>query len=382
MALADLRVGPAHDVFSTLAGLAAGGAEAPVGVLSLGESDLVRCRARRGTGVHVPVGGTPRLRDVLAHLAATVQRLTLVDLGDIEWAADAGDPQLCGIAALAVVPVRQAGRVVGVVGAADTLSRPWSTDELAHLAEVATVVEHELATRARVSLAERVTRGWDTVATGIDGTSHAVSTLLHEVDGTPDVGLRARGALVRGSVDALTEDVLRLENVLAPGRDALADLSPTDLRVGVTAAVRAVAATPTGVRVRPRLHPEPVPVLAEDAGVRAGVVALLHAVTLAEGEEDVVVSLRLVPGSAEDVRGGPSARLVVDAPGRRCDVATLTAAVGRFESTVRRPGGAPGGEPPSLLVSGGVVMVRGRTVRARCDELGVRFLTAWGVDVG
>jgi hypothetical protein len=375
------RLGPAHDVFGVLAGLAATGAEAPLGLVVLGESDLVRLRPRREARLSVPVHGTPVLRELLARVVAATPRLAVVDLDDPVWGADPSDPLLCGLVSLALVPVRQGGRVVGVLGAADTLSRPWSADELAHLVDVAAVVEHELSTRARGAVADRVLGGWDSVASGLDGATRAVRTLVREADVTGDPALRARAAHVGGHLDALAEAVQRLEGVLGPGRQALAALSAVDLRWGVTAAVRAVAAATPGVRVRPRLHRDPLPALADPAAVRSGVIALLQAVTLADGTGDVHVGLDLVPGSAQDPAAGPVARLRVEAPGRACDVATLAGAVGRFEAVVRRVG-TERAEPASLVVSPAAVVVRGRTVAARRDERGTRVETTWGIDVG
>jgi len=376
------RVGPAHDVFSAVAALAATGADAPVGLVALGESDLVRLRERRDAHVGMPLHGTARLREVLADVVATTRRLAVADLTDPGWGVDPDDPQLLGVRALAVAPVLQGERVVGVVGAADTLSRPWASEELAHLAELARVLAHDLANRTRVAAAERVVGGWNRVAVGLDGASRAVHTLLSATDAADDAGLRARAGLVRHRMSGLAEDVRAFEDTLAPARGELAGLAPVDLRWGVTAAVRAVARAVPEVRVRPRLHAEPLPVLADSDSVRAGALALLDAVTTAPGTGDVVVRLELVAGSADDVAAGPLARLVVEAPGRACEVPVLTAAVGRFETLVRRPATAAVADPPALVVSGDGVAVHGRTVSATSGPDGTRVVTTWGVDVG
>lgn len=376
------RLGPAHDVFSTVAALAATGADAPVGFVALGEADLVRLRERREAHVGMPLHGTPRLREVLADVVGSTRRLAVADLTDPGWGVDPTDPQLLGVLALAVAPVLQGERVVGVVGAADTLSRPWSSEELAHLTELARVLAHDLANRTRLAAAERVVRGWSTVAVGLDGTTRAVGTLLSAADAGDDPALRARSALVRDRLDDLAEDVHRLEDTLAPARSELAGLAPVDLRWGVTAAVRACARSAPHVRVRPRLHAEPLPVLADSDAVRAGTVALLDAVTTAPGTGEVLVRLDLVAGSADDVAAGPLARLVVEAPGRTCSVPVLTAAVGRFETQVRRPGTGVPADPPSLVVHGDGVVVHGRSLTATAGPEGTRVETTWGVDVG
>ncbi len=376
------RLGPAHDVFSTVAALAATGADAPVGLVVLGEADLVRLRERREAHVGMPLHGTPRLREVLSDVVATTRRLAVADLTDPGWDVDPTDPQLLGVRALAVAPVLQAGRVVGVVGAADTLSRPWSSEELAHLTELARVLGHDLANRTRLAAAERVVRGWSTVAVGLDGTTRAVGTLVSAADAGDDPALRARSALVRDRLDDLAEDVHRFEDALAPARGELAALAPVDLRWGVTAAVRAAARSAPDVRVRPRLHPEPLPVLADPDAVRAGTLALLDAVSTAPGTGEVLVRLELVPGSADDVAAGPLARLVVEAPGRTCAVPVLTAAVGRFEAQVRRPGADTPADPPALVVRGDAAAVQGRSVTATSGPEGTRVETSWGVDVG
>ncbi len=376
------RLGPAHDVFSSVAALAATGADAPVGFVALGESDLVRLRERRDAHVGMPLHGTPRLREVLADVVATTRRLAVADLTDPGWGLDPADPQLLGVRALAVAPVHQGDRVVGVVGAADTLGRPWSSEELAHLTELARVLAHDLAARTRVAAAERVVRGWGSVAAGLDGATRAVSTLLTAADEGEDLGLRARSALVSDRLAGLAEDVQRFEDTLAPARGELSALGPVDLRWGVTAAVRSAARAVPDVRVRPRLHPEPLPVLADSDAVRAGVLALLDAVTTAPGDGDVLVRLELVAGSADDVAAGPLARLVVEAPGRTCDVPVLTSAVGRFEALVRRPLTDAPADPPALVVRGDEVAVHGRTVSASAAHDGTRLVTTWGVDVG
>ncbi len=376
------RVGPAHDVFSTVAALAATGADAPVGLVALGEADLVRLRERRDAHVGMPLHGTPALREVLADVVATTRRLAVADLTDPGWGVDPTDPQLLGVRALAVAPVTQGDRVVGVVGAADTLSRPWSSEELAHLTELARVLAHDLARRTRLAAAERVVRGWSTVAVGLDGTTRAVGTLLSATEAGDDPVVRARSALVRDRMDDLVEDVHRLEDTLGPARAELAGLAPVDLRWGVTAAVRAAVRSAPHVRVRPRLHPDPLPVLADSEAVRAGTLALLDAVTTAPGTGDVVVRLELVAGSADDVSVGPLARLVVEATGRACGVPVLTAAVGRFESQVRRTATDAPADPPALVVDGDGVAVHGRSVLATSGPQGTRVETTWGVDVG
>ncbi len=376
------RLGPAHDVFSSVAALAATGADAPVGLVALGEADLVRLRERRDAHVSMPLHGTPRLREVLADVVATTRRLAVADLTDAGWGVDPDDPQLLGVRALAVAPVVQSGLVVGVVGAADTLSRPWSSEDLAHLTELARVVAHDLAARTRVAAAERVVRGWGEVATAVDGTIRGTSTLVAAAEQGDDPQLRARAALVRDRLDALAEDLQRVEGTLAPARGELDPLQPVDLRWGVTAAVRTAALSVPGVRVRPRLHPEPLPVLADSDSVRAGVLALLDAVTTAAGEGEVHVRLELVAGSADDAASGPVARLVVEAPGRSCDVAVLATAVGRFETLVRHPAVDAPVDPPALVAAGDGTAVHGRTVSGRSGSEGVRLETSWRVDVG
>ncbi len=376
------RLGPAHDVFSSVAALAATGADAPVGLVALGEADLVRLRERRDAHVTMPLHGTPRLREVLADVVSTTTRLAVADLADPGWGVDPDDPQLLGVRAIAVAPVVQSGLVVGVVGAADTLSRPWSSEELAHLTELARVLAHDLAARTRVAAAERVVRGWGEVATAVDGTIRGASTLVTAAEQGADPQLRARASLVQDRLDALAEDVRRVEDTLSPARAELDALHPVDLRWGVTAAVRSAARSVPGVRVRPRLHAEPLPVLADSDSVRAGVLALLDAVTTAGGEGEVHVRLELVAGSPDDAAAGPVARLVVEAPGRTCDVAVLATAVGRFETLVRHPSVDAPADPPALVASGEGTAVHGRTVTGSSGPGGVRLETSWRVDVG
>jgi hypothetical protein len=376
------RLGPAHDVFSSVAALAATGADAPVGLVALGEADLVRLRERRDAHVTMPLHGTPRLREVLADVVGTTRRLSVADLTDPGWGVDPDDPQLLGVRAIAVAPVVQSGLVVGVVGAADTLSRPWSSDELAHLTELARILAHDLTSRTRVAAADRVVRGWGEVATAVDGTIRGASTLVTAAGQGDDPQLRARAALVQDRLDALAEDLQRVEDTLTPARAALDALQPVDLRWGVTAAVRTAARSVPGVRVRPRLHPEPLPVLADSESVRSGVLALLDAVTTAAGEGEVHVRLELVAGSPDDAAAGPMAVLVVEAPHRTCDVAVLATAVGRFETLVRHPAADAPVEPPALVATGEGTTVHGRTVSGTSGPEGVRLETSWRVDVG
>ncbi len=378
---ADALIGPGHDVFALLAALAANGADAPVGLVVLGEADLVRLRTRRESRLALPLHGTPALREVLRWAVEDTTRLAVLDLTEPEWGDTWRDPDLHGLVSFALAPVQQGGRVVGVLGAADTLSRPWGPEELGHLSDVARLLEHDLSSRARTATAERVVRGWEAVAAGLGGAELSVGTLVRAVDEGEDPGLRARAAHVQGRLEALAEDVNHLESTLESGR-ALATLDAVDLRFGVTAAVRAAARSAPGVRIRPRLHAAALPAQADPAAVRSGVLALLDAVTTVPGAGEVHVRLEPVAGSPDDPAVGPVIRLVVDAPGRECDVAVLAAAVGRFEAVVRRPGHAVPAEPPALVAAGDGVVVHGRTVTARSGRGGTRLETTWGVDVG
>ena len=318
----------------------------------------------------MPLHGTPRLREVLADVVATTRRLAVADLTDPGWDVDPTDPQLLGVRALAVAPVLQAGRVVGVVGAADTLSRPWSSEELAHLTELARVLGHDLANRTRLAAAERVVRGWSTVAVGLDGTTRAVGTLVSAADAGDDPALRARSALVRDRLDDLAEDVHRFEDALAPARGELAALAPVDLRWGVTAAVRAAARSAPDVRVRPRLHPEPLPVLADPDAVRAGTLALLDAVTHRPRHGRGARPPRARPRVRRRRRGRaarPSRRRGPRAHLRR-------AGAHRGRRPVRGPGPPAGHRHPRRPPGAG----RARRRRGRAGPLGHRHVRAGG----